>query len=181
MSYGNIPALFGAPSATPNRKYLGFVMWKSSLWVSVWWIYVLTIFLYMFYIVDKTFDAVSTRKPAASVLTNSVLVNLGLIKVRECWLGTECLCIIHCMCNNVIVYITSVCVNSIYSFLVTSLSSAVVILTLILLLLLFKSENKKFKPATEDLTGPLMMVEHIVQQDYFPSHCVSTLHFYITQ
>ncbi|XP_067948728.1 ran GTPase-activating protein 1-like isoform X2 [Watersipora subatra] len=46
---------------------------------------------------------------------------------------------------------------------------------------LIKSENKKFKLASEDLTGPLIMVEHIVQQGYFPSQSVKTLHFYLSR
>ena len=46
---------------------------------------------------------------------------------------------------------------------------------------IIQSENKKFKIASDNLTGPLLLVNHIVKQDYFPPHTAKTLHFYLTQ
>ena len=48
-------------------------------------------------------------------------------------------------------------------------------------LVIIQSENKKFKIASDNLTGPLLLVNHIVKQDYFPQHTAKTLHFYLTQ
>ncbi|KAF6023110.1 hypothetical protein EB796_018584 [Bugula neritina] len=72
---------------------------------------------------DDTLKLLASHNPSDSVLCNSVLVNIGLIK----------------------------------------------------------SENKKFRVASEDLTGPLTLIQHIVKQDYVSKSSRKVLHSYLTK